>query len=380
MTANREKTVKAKSSKKKTAIIILAVCLVAFSVGYAVTATGFGEKAVEAFKLWIGGERKTVDPPDDGNPQEPGEEPREPGEEPGEEPVEPGNPEEPVNPGEEPGNGNDPAVPVIYGGQVLTISAAEGGGGLTAAQTIQNGTLSSSTKQIALTFDSGWLFEQTIPLLNVLDQYNVTATFFPRALWVKDNPDLAKEIVKRGHTMGNHSLTHSHMKELSAQQMRHEMQESTRIIQETTGVKPFMFRPPYGEFNQLLLEVLAETGYPYSIMWTVDTLDWAAGTTMNIGGSQVYIDTEFIINRVLNNASDKGIILMHIGGASTVQALPRIIEGLRNKGYQMVTVDKMLPAPGTNAITHTVKSGETLFSIAQRYGISVQQIIERNQL
>ena len=367
MTANREKTVKPKSSKKKTAIIIiLAVCLVAFTAGYAVTATGFGEKAVEAFKLWIGGERQTVDPPDDGNPQEPGE---------------PGVPEEPGNPGEEPGNGDDPAVPVIYVGQVLTIPAAEGGGGgLTAAQTIQSGTLSSSTKQIALTFDSGWLFEQTIPLLNVLDQYNVTATFFPRALWVKDNPDLAKEIVKRGHTMGNHSLTHSHMKELSAQQMRHEMQESTRIIQETTGVRPFMFRPPFGEYNQLLLEVLAETGYPYSIMWTVDTLDWAAGTTKNVGGSQVYIDTEFIVNRVLNNASDKGIILMHIGGASTVQALPRIIEGLRNKGYQMVTVDKMLPAPGNSVITHTVKSGETLFSIAQRYGVSVQQIIERNKL
>lgn len=373
MTVNQEKNANSKRSKKKTAIIIiLAVCLMAFAASYAVSATGFGEKAVEAFKLWMGGERQTVTPPDDENPQEPGDEPGEP-EDPGEEPGEPGEPRE------DPGNGGGPAVPKIYIGRVLTIPAAEGGG-LSAAQVIQSGTLPSSTKQIALTFDSGWLFEQTIPLLNVLDQYNVTATFFPRALWVKDNPELAKEIVKRGHTMGNHSLTHSHMKELSAQQMRHEMQESTRIIQETTGVRPFMFRPPFGEYNQLLLEVLAETGYPYSIMWTIDTLDWAAGTTRNVGGSQVYIDTDFIVNRVLNNASDKGIVLMHIGGGGTVQALPRIIEGLRNKGYQMITVDEMLPTPGTGIITHTVKSGETLFSIAQRYGVSVQQIIERNSL
>ncbi|HOL17627.1 MAG TPA: polysaccharide deacetylase family protein, partial [Bacillota bacterium] len=199
-------------------------------------------------------------------------------------------------------------------------------------------------------------------------------------LWVKDNPDLAREIVKRGHTIGNHSLTHPHMKEMSAQQMRHEMQESTRIIQEITGVRPFLFRPPYGEYNQLLLEILAETGYPYSIMWTVDTLDWAAGTTMNIGGNQTYIDVDFIVNRALNNASDRGIILMHIGGAETVQALPRIIEGLRSKGYRLATVDEMLPPPGTGPLTHTVKSGETLFSIARRYGVSVQQIIEINNL
>jgi peptidoglycan/xylan/chitin deacetylase (PgdA/CDA1 family) len=370
---NREKKAKPKRSKKFLVIIILALILTAFAAGYAVTASGFGEKAVEAFKLWMGGERQTVTPPDDQDPPGPGEDPGKPGEDPGE----PG--ENPVEPGVDPGNGDDPAEPVIYIGQVLTIPAAEGGGS-TAAQVIQSGILTSPKKQIALTFDSGWLYEQTLPLLNVLDQYKVTATFFPRALWVKDNPDLAKEIVKRGHTMGNHSLTHPHMREMTAQQMRHEMQESTRIIQETTGVRPFMFRPPYGEYNQLLLEVLAETGYPYSIMWTVDTLDWAAGTTRSVGGSQVYIDTDFIVNRVLNNASDKGIILMHIGGASTVQALPRIIEGLRTMGYQLVTVDEMLPAPGTGIVTHTVKSGETLYSIAQRYGVSVQQIVEQNKL
>jgi len=392
----KKKNSKRKAKKGAAIFIMLIVSLVVFASVYAATATTPGKHVVQSFRLWLGSEQQELTPPENKDEPDPGSKPgEEPGQEPGNE--EPGTEEPGQGPGkeepdtedpgqkpgeeepdtEEPGNGNpDPA---IYTGQVLIIPAAEGGG-LNAAQVINNGTLPSSKKQIALTFDAGWLYDQTIPLLNVLDDYGVKATFFPRALWVQDNPDLGREIVKRGHVMGNHSLTHANMKELSAQQMRHEMQESTRIIRDVTGVKPYLFRPPYGEYNQLLLEILSETGYPYSIMWTVDTLDWTAGTTRNVGGKQTYIDVDFIVNRVLNNASDKGIILMHIGGASTVQALPRIIEGLQNKGYQLVTVDQMLPRPGSGTINHTVKSGETLFSIAQRYGVSMQQIIEINNL
>jgi len=359
-----------KRPSKVLTIAIIFISLAVVITAYTVTATALGEKAVEGFRLMFGGERQTVNPPENEKPAIPGSEP---GGEPGEEPIQPG--EEPK---EEPGDIN-PSNPTIYAGQILLIPAAEGSG-LSAAQVIRSGLLPSEGKQIALTFDSGWLFEQTIPLLNVLDNYSVKATFFPRALWVQDNPELGKEIVKRGHTMGNHSLTHSNMKELSAQQMRQEMRESTRIIQEVTGVMPYMFRPPYGEYNQSLLEILAETGYSYSIMWTVDSLDWTAGTTRSIGGKPIFIDVDFIVNRVLDNASDQGIVLMHIGGESTVQALPRIIEGLRNMGYQLVTVDKMLPPPGTDTITHTVKSGETIFQIAQRYAVSVHQIIEANNL
>lgn len=359
--------------KRPSNVLTMAIIFISLAVvitAYTVTATALGEKAVEGFRLMFGGERQTVNPPENEKPAIPGSEP---GGEPGEEPIQPG--EEPK---EKPGDIN-PSDPTIYAGQILLIPAAEGSG-LSAAQVIRSGLLPSEGKQIALTFDSGWLFEQTIPLLNVLDNYSVKATFFPRALWVQDNPELGKEIIKRGHTMGNHSLTHSNMKELSAQQMRQEMRESTRIIQEVTGVMPYMFRPPYGEYNQSLLEVLAETGYPYSIMWTVDSLDWTAGTTRSIGGKPIFIDVDFIVNRVLDNASDQGIVLMHIGGESTVQALPRIIEGLRSMGYQLVTVDKMLPPPGTDTITHTVKSGETIFQIAQRYAVSVHQIIEANNL
>ena len=271
-----------------------------------------------------------------------------------------------------------PPKPVIYPGQKLVIPLPKEDD-LKASRVVHSGTVPGSKKQMALTFDSGWLYEQTIPLLNVLDQYEVTATFFPRALWVKDHPGLAQEILKRGHTLGNHSLTHPHMTGLTRAEMEHEIQESTRIIKQVTGIRPYLFRPPYGEYDQRLLEVLAENGYPYTVMWTIDTIDWAAGTTRIVGGKQVYIDTDFIVNRVLQNAGDNKIVLMHIGRPETVEALPRIIKGLRDKGYTFNTVDKMLPVPKTGPITHTVKKGETLESISQHYGVPVQKIIEANR-
>ncbi|HHX87272.1 MAG TPA: polysaccharide deacetylase family protein [Firmicutes bacterium] len=262
----------------------------------------------------------------------------------------------------------------MYTGQPLVIPVAGRPIERGASQVISKGTLPIGSKQIALTFDSGWLYEQTIPLLDVLDQYSVTATFFPRALWVKDHPDLAREIVFRGHTMGNHSLAHSHMKELSADQICQEMRQSTEIIQSTTGISPYLFRPPYGEYNQRMLDVLGREGYPYTIMWTVDTHDWAD----KIGGKTVTVD--YVVNRVLENACPNAIMLMHVGGPKTVQALPRIITGLRDMGYTFTTVDKLLPPPQDNLTIHVVKPGETLYSIAQKYGVTVQQIISANNL
>ncbi len=272
------------------------------------------------------------------------------------------------------------STPIIYPGQKLIIPGSQETRP-SASQVITSGTVNSGTKQIALTFDSGWLYSQTIPLLEVLDKYGIKATFYPRALWVYNEkdpgssyPDLAREIIKRGHTMGNHSLTHPDMREMTEEQIRYEIQESTAIIKNTTGVRPFMFRPPYGVYDNRVLKILAQEGYPYTVMWTIDTHDWAA----EIRGQKVTED--YIVNRVLNNASNNGIVLMHIGGQYTVDALPRIITGLQEKGYSFNTVDNMLPPPGGAAVTYTVKSGDTLYRIAVNHGVTIEAIIKANNL
>ncbi len=195
----------------------------------------------------------------------------------------------------------------------------------------------SAVKQIALTFDAGWMYDQTLQLLDVLDQYQVKATFFLRGGWVKDHPDLAKEIYWRGHSIGNHSLAHDHMKTMTQDEVSADIIESSNIIKNTIGYTPYLFRPPYGEYNNTLLNVLGEQGYTYAVMWTIDSHDWS----QMINGVQV--TEQYLIDRVFNNASDKGIVLMHVGGYQTVNALPEIITGLRDAGYELVTLDELLP-------------------------------------
>jgi peptidoglycan/xylan/chitin deacetylase (PgdA/CDA1 family) len=205
-----------------------------------------------------------------------------------------------------------------------------------ASMVISAGIVNHATKQIALTFDAGWLYENTEALLNLLDEYNVKATFFVRGLWVKEHPDLATEIVNRGHALENHSLTHGHMSTMTDAEVENEIRETTDIIKETTGYLPQLFRPPYGEYDKRILRILKEEGYLYTILWTVDSYDWAE--EMN----GVKITKDYLVKRVLSNASDNGIILMHVGGYETINALPEIITGLRSEGYELVEVNDML--------------------------------------
>jgi len=203
-------------------------------------------------------------------------------------------------------------------------------------QLVYGGASQLEGKQIALTFDSGWEYDQTRQLLQVLEDYQVRATFFLRAGWVEDHPDMALEIAGKGHQIESHSLAHAHMGSMSRGEMEADIRAANEIYQRVLGIDPTMFRPPYGEFNDLLLTVLKEQGYRYAVMWTVDSHDWAE--TMN--GKQV--TEQYVIDRVLARASDNGIVLMHVGGLKTIDALPEIIKSLRDSGYQLVTLEEIL--------------------------------------
>jgi peptidoglycan/xylan/chitin deacetylase (PgdA/CDA1 family) len=309
-------------------------------------------------------------------PEDPREEPAE-GPDSQEEPVpepEPQGPASGPEPEEEPDSGVGSKY-TIFVDQQLVIPVY-GKGGATESIVINSGIISSKEKQIALTFDAGWLYDQTMDLLNVLDDYQVKSTFFLRGKWVEDHPDLAKEILKRGHSVENHSLTHGHMKQMTDEEVWNEMAVSTKIIKEVTGYRPYLFRPPFGEYDNRILRILAQQGYPYTVKWTVDSLDWAE----ELNGQK--ITEQYLIERVLKGATDKGIVLMHVGGYHTVNALPEIIEGLRKDGYKLVRVNDMLPPLQEleNQIIYTVKKGDTLSSIARKYGITVEDIVRANSL
>lgn len=299
----------------------------------------------------------------------------------GQEPAEkPGTDQEPVEtPGTEQEPIEDPKTwenHTIYVGQKLAIPVFEVLGEKDSV-VIDSGVIKSPTKEIALTFDAGWLYDQTINLLDVLDAYGVKSTFFLRGKWVEDNPDLAKEILKRGHSVENHSLTHGHMKEMSEEEIINEMVTSTKIIEKVTGYRPYLFRPPFGEYDSRILKILGQQGYPYTVKWTIDSLDWAE----EINGNK--ITEQYLTDRILSNATDKGIVLMHVGGYQTVNALPKIIQELRDNGYRLVKVNDMLPQPSLTTAgsptIYTVKKGDTLSSIGRKYGVSVDGILKINQ-
>ena len=202
---------------------------------------------------------------------------------------------------------------------------------------ISKGIVTSTSKQIALTFDAGWEYSTTLALLNMLDTYGVKATFFLRAYWVRDNQALAKEIQSRGHSIQNHSLTHPHMNTMTESQIRTEFTESTKIFQSVLGITPTLFRPPFGEYNSTVLKVAGETGYKYTVLWSIDTIDWA----ITSGGITITKDT--IADKVINNVTDRDIVLMHIAYQKTVDALPKMIENLKSRGYVFKTVPQMVP-------------------------------------
>ncbi|MBQ9886767.1 MAG: polysaccharide deacetylase family protein [Lachnospiraceae bacterium] len=186
-------------------------------------------------------------------------------------------------------------------------------------------------KKVALSFDAAWGNDDTRNILDILSRYNVHVTFFMTGGWVEKYPDDVKAIAAAGHDLGNHSEHHYEMSKLSVSQIKDELLSVHNKVKELTGCEMCLFRPPYGDYNNALVTTSKECNY-YTIQWSVDSLDWKDY------GVQKIADT------VLNHkALDNGaIILMHNGAKYTPEALPQIIEGLQNKGYEIVPISALI--------------------------------------
>jgi peptidoglycan-N-acetylglucosamine deacetylase len=190
--------------------------------------------------------------------------------------------------------------------------------------------LPSDRKVIALTFDDGPSKERTNDILYVLSKYNVKATFFVLGQNVQNYPGLALKIVQHGHSIGNHTWNHPYSQQSKASAAR-QIDRTTDIIYKVTGVKTELFRPPGGYINNGLV-AHAKQKQNTIIMWSVDTSDYRNSTKK-------------ILDNALNHAKPGGIILLHDGGGdrwNTLIALPHLIEGLQKKGYEFVTIPELL--------------------------------------
>ncbi len=185
-------------------------------------------------------------------------------------------------------------------------------------------------KVISISFDAAWGNEDTQRLIDELGQYNVKATFFVVGQWVDKYPESVKALADAGHEIMNHSNTHPHMPQLSAAQMTDEINACNDKIEAVTGVRPLLLRPPYGDYNNALVETLHGLGM-YCIQWDVDSLDWKG-----ISASQIY-------SRVTSRVKNGSIVLFHNAAAHTPEALPMILEELvHRQGYSIVPISQLI--------------------------------------
>ena len=184
-------------------------------------------------------------------------------------------------------------------------------------------------KTLSISFDCAWGVEYTDTILEALDKNEVHCTFFAVEFWVKKYPEYAKKIVEAGHELGTHSKTHPYMSKLSSTQIDEELSSSCAAIQEATGVRPTLFRAPYGDYNNLLIERAQANGL-YTIQWDVDSLDWK-----NLSATEIAL-------RIINGAKSGSIILCHNNGLHTAEALPMIFSTLKNRGYRFVPIGDLI--------------------------------------
>ena len=218
---------------------------------------------------------------------------------------------------------------ISYCLHLVTPNAQTTGAGTSSKRSLPIYSVETEEKKIAISFDCAWGVEYTDKLLEIMEMNDVKCTFFAVEFWVKKHPDYVKKIVDMGHEMGTHSRTHPYMSTLSKDRIVDELTTSKAAIEEITGQKVTLFRPPYGDYNDLLIDTCNEMGL-YPIQWDVDSLDWK-----NLSATEIAM-------RVINGAKNGSIILCHNNGLHTAESLPLIFSTLKNRGYEFVPINELI--------------------------------------
>lgn len=185
-----------------------------------------------------------------------------------------------------------------------------------------------ANKTIALTFDDG-PGPYTEKLLDILDKYDAKATFFLIGSKVSARANTLRRIQSRGHQLGNHSWSHPELNKVSAEQLASEIDQTNNAIKQAVGTKPNIIRPPYGAFNRAVLEQFRQRGMS-AVVWSVDTRDWADR------------NSEIVCSRAVAGARNGAVILMHDIHPTSVNAVPCILDSLKQQGYSFVTVQNLI--------------------------------------
>jgi len=184
-------------------------------------------------------------------------------------------------------------------------------------------------KIVALSFDAAWGNEDTQTLIDILDQYGVHTTFFVVGDWVDKYPESVQALAEAGNEVMNHSSSHAHFSALSTNEILADISACNDKIEAITGVRPTLFRCPYGEYDDHVIGAVSLLGMT-AVQWDVDSLDWKG------------ISADQITRRVLDRVQPGSIVLFHNAAEHTPEALPGILEALLADGYRVVPISEIL--------------------------------------
>ena len=173
----------------------------------------------------------------------------------------------------------------------------------------------------------------------IITENKVKATFFLTNIWLEDYPEMAQKIASEGHEIAMHSVSHPHMNNLSKEEIIREIEDNKALITKVTNYEPKLFRMPFGEYNNQVVNTVKELGY-YPIQWSIDSLDWQDEATISS-----------ITKKINENLHDGAIILMHNNGNYTAEALKEIIPYAVSAGYQFVPIGELIYQGGYSVDT-----------------------------
>lgn len=190
----------------------------------------------------------------------------------------------------------------------------------------------TTKKELYLTFDNGYENGYTPQVLDVLKEKRVPAIFFVTGHYVKDQPELVKRMASEGHLVGNHSWSHPDMTQISADQIRTELEKVKEQVNTLTGQQTMTYlRPPRGIFSDNVLAVSKEAGYT-NVFWSVAYKDWDVNAQKGAG---------FAFNQVVAQLHPGAVILLHTVSKDNAAALGSIIDEARKQGYEFKSLDQM---------------------------------------
>ena len=189
--------------------------------------------------------------------------------------------------------------------------------------------VNTNEPNVALTINCAWNADDIDLILQTLEKHQIKVTFFMVGDWIEKNEDAAKKIYNSGHELANHSYNHPHVNNLSYDQNVEQIKKCSELIQKITGNPSTLYRGPYGEYNDTVLQAAKDNNH-ITIQWSIDSLDYNSLT-----GEQMW-------ERIEPKLENGSIILMHNGTENTATSLDMLITKIKEKGYNIVKVSDLI--------------------------------------